>query len=75
MPDQSWKASGTCTETLKGGKIFDSWEEGSQLKEYTYKFTGGTGEYQGAGGGGTYFYDNLTDTLSGGRYKGKRELP
>jgi hypothetical protein len=25
---------------------------------------------QGASGGGTYFYENLTDTLSGGHYKG-----
>jgi hypothetical protein len=75
MPDQSWKGSGTCTETLKDGKIFDSWEEGSQLKGYPYKFTGGTGKYQGVSGGGTYFYDNLTDTLTGGRFKGKRETP
>ena len=30
------------------------WEEGSHLKEYTYKITGGTGKYQGASGGGTY---------------------
>jgi hypothetical protein len=75
MPDQSWKGSGTCTEKLKDGKIFDSWEEGSQLKEYPYKFTGGTGKYQGVSGGGTYFYDNLTDTLTGGRFKGKRVVP
>jgi hypothetical protein len=45
------------------------------LKEYTYKITGGTGKYKGAGGGGTYFYENLTDTLSGGTYKGTIELP
>jgi hypothetical protein len=25
---------------------------------------------QGASSGGTYFYENLTDTLSGGHYKG-----
>ena len=66
MPDGSWKGSGTCTYTFKGGdKVNDSWEEGSQLKEYIYKFTGGTGKYQGASGGGTYMYENITDTLAG----------
>ncbi len=76
MPDGSWKGSGTCTYTYKGGdKINDSWEEGSQLKEYTYKYTGGTGKYAGASGGGTYMYENITDTLAGGRFKGTIILP
>ena len=76
MPDGSWKASGTCKDTYKGGDTMTlSWEEGSHLKEYTYKKTGGTGKYQGVKGGGTYLYEALTDTLFGGRYKGKIELP
>ena len=76
MPDESWKSSGTCTETYKGGDTMtESWEEGSHLKEYPYKITGGTGKYQGASGGGTYIYENLTDTLAGGRYKGQIVLP
>jgi hypothetical protein len=76
MPDESWKSSGTCTYTFKSGdKMYDSWEEGSDLKEYPYKITGGTGKYEGASGGGTYFYENLTDTLSGGTYKGQTVLP
>ena len=76
MPDGSWKGSGTCTYTFKGGdKVNDSWEEGSQLKEYIYKFTGGTGKYQGASGGGTYMYENITDTLAGGTFKGQLVLP
>ena len=56
MPDESWKGSGTCTYTLKGERQtkHDCWEEGSHLKEYTYKNTGGTGTLEGAGGGGTY---------------------
>jgi hypothetical protein len=37
--------------------------------------TGGTGKYEGVKGGSTYVYDNLTDTLSGGRFKGKMDLP
>jgi hypothetical protein len=75
MPDQSWKGTGTCTNIYKGGdKASLAWEEGSHLKEYTYKYTGGTGKYQGASGGGTYMYESLTDTLFGGRYKGKLEL-
>jgi hypothetical protein len=76
MPDESWKGSGTCTYTFKSGDhMSDSWEEGSALKDYTYKITGGTGQYQGASGGGTYFYENLTDTLAGGKYKGTIVLP
>jgi hypothetical protein len=76
MPDESWKGSGTCTYTYKNGDILnDSWEEGSHLKEYTYKNTGGTGKYEGASGGGTYMYENITDTLAGGTYKGTIELP
>ena len=76
MPDERWKGSGTCTYTFKSGdKMYDSWEEGSDLKEYPYKITGGTGKYEGASGGGTYFYENLTDTLSGGTYKGQLVLP
>ena len=76
MPDESWKGSGSCTYTFKDGdKMTDTSEEGSHLKEYKYTITGGTGKYEGASGGGTYFYENLTDTLAGGRYKGQLELP
>jgi hypothetical protein len=76
MPDESWKGSGSCTYNFKSGdKITDTFEEGSHLKEYTFKITGGTGKYQGASGGGTYTNEELTDTLLGGRYKGKIELP
>jgi hypothetical protein len=76
MPDDSWKGAGTCTVTFKGGDTLqESFEEGSHLKEYTYKFTGGTGKYEGATGGGTYTSENLTDTLAGGRYKGQIVLP
>lgn len=76
MPDGSWKGTGTCTDNYPGGdKISLTWEEGSHLKEYTYTKTGGTGKYEGVKGGGTYMYESLTDTLSGGRYKGTLELP
>lgn len=76
MPDGSWTGSGTCTDNYAGGdKKYKSWEEGSHLKEYTYKVTGGTGKYEGASGGGTYTYENLTDTLAGGTYKGQLVLP
>jgi hypothetical protein len=51
------------------------WEEGSHLKEYPYKYTGGTGKYEGASGEGTYTSENLTDTLQWGRYKGTIKLP
>ena len=76
MPDKSWKANGTCTDTYQGGaKKTYTWEEGSHLKAYTWTTIGGAGKYQGAKGGGTYMYDNLTDTLAGGKYKGTLELP
>jgi hypothetical protein len=76
MPDDSWKGSGTCTETFASGdKLYETWEEGSHLKEFQYRTTGGTGKYEGAKGGGTYQLDELTSTLYAGRYKGKLELP
>jgi hypothetical protein len=81
MPDGSWKGSGTCvyvtkgTDSKSGDKVNMTWEEGSHLKEYTYKNTGGTGKFEGAGGGGTYTLEELTDTLLGGKYKGTTELP
>ena len=76
MPDESWKGSGTCNLTFKGGdKLSETWEEGSHLKASTFKIIGGTGKYAGASGGGTYMYESLTDTLSGGRYNGKIVLP
>ena len=45
------------------------------LKENPYRATGGTGKFKGLRGGGTYRYDQLTDTLFGGRYNSKWELP
>ena len=76
MPDGSYKGSGTCTFKFKGGDTMnDTWEEGSHLKDNPYKYTGGTGKYEGASGGGTYTMEELTDTLLGGRYKGTIELP
>ena len=76
LADGSWKGSGTCADTYKsGGTKAISWEEGSHLKEYSYKVTGGTGKFEGATGGGSYLYENLTDTLSGGRLKGQVKVP
>jgi hypothetical protein len=76
MPDGSWKGAGTCNLSFKSGDtLSETWEEGSHLKEYTFQITDGTGKYAGAKGGGTYFYESLTDTLAGGTYKGTIELP
>ena len=77
MPYGSWKGGGTCTQTFKSGdKIYVTWEEGSHLKEYLYKITGGTGKYEGASGGGTYTSEAFfKDTLSAGKYKATIELP
>ena len=77
QPDQSYKASGSCTINYKGSSdhTTKTWEEGSHLKVNTYKYTGGTGKYKDASGGGTYTSDSLTDTLYGGKYKDKMQLP
>ena len=76
MPNESRKGSGSCTYKYKDGDtVTDTFEEGSDLKEYTYKITGGTGKYKGSTRGGPYLYENLTDTLAGGRLNGKIELP
>ena len=48
MPDKSWNQPGTCTDKIGEDKRYNSWEEGSHLKEYTYKITGGTGGHSGA---------------------------
>ena len=49
------RAAGPALTPIKVATNYtDSWEEGSHLKEYTYKNTGGTGKYEGASGGGTY---------------------
>jgi hypothetical protein len=55
--------------------MYETWEEGSHLKEYTYKYNGGTGKYERASGGGTYMYESWTDTLTGGTYQDKLVLP
>ena len=78
-PDGSWKGGGTCTASFRGDKDGDqisfTWDEGSHLKEYLQKITGGTGKYAGAKGGGTYTMEELPGGLWGGRRKGKLELP
>ena len=75
-PDGSWKGGGTCNVDFKEGNTISlTWEEGSHLKEYPFTYTGGTGKYKGAKGGGTYKTDELTTTLYGGRKKGNLELP
>lgn len=74
LPDGSWKSKGECTNTYKSGdKSYETFEEGSHLKEYTYKKNGGTGKFENVGGGGTYMYEAVTDTLFGGRFKGTIE--
>lgn len=77
MPDNSYRASGTCTHTFKGGdKRFHAWEEGTHIKERgRFAITGGTGRLEGLRGSGTYALDELTDTLQGGTYTEKVELP
>lgn len=76
LPDGTWKAAGTCTATQKAGDtVTITWEEGSHLTDNPYKATGGTGKFQGVVGGGTYKYDQLTDTLFGGRYRSQWQLP
>lgn len=71
LPDSTWKGSGSCTATFADGdQVFSNWEENSAAKAWPYKVTGGTGKYKDANGGGTYFYENLNDSLAAGRYSG-----
>ena len=45
MSDGTWKGGGTCVVDFKGGDTLSgTWEEGSQLKEYPFAYTGGTGK-------------------------------
>lgn len=70
MPDGSWKGVGTGVDHFKSGETRTfSWDEGSDLKEYRYTNTGGTGKFQNAKGGGTYFYVPITETVFSGTYK------
>jgi hypothetical protein len=70
LPGGGWKGSGTCIYTMDGGdEIHESWEEGSDLTEYTYEYTSGTGKYANIKGNGTYTYDEH-GTFAGGRYNG-----
>jgi hypothetical protein len=77
----SWTGAGIATETFKGeGTTYYTWEEGSDLKENTYKYIGGTGIYEGVSGSGTYTLYEYTDeivpgTLQGCRYKDKIVFP
>jgi hypothetical protein len=74
LSDGGWKGSGTCIYAMDGGdEIHESWEEGSHLKEYTYRYTGGTGKYAKISGGGTYNYDEH-GAFAGGRYNGTLNL-
>ena len=80
MPDGSWRGDGTGTETFKGeGTTNYTWEEGSHLTGGTYKYTGGTGIYEGVSGDGTYTLYEYTEivpgTLQGCRYKDQIVMP
>jgi hypothetical protein len=77
MTDGSWKGAGTCTDTYKSGdKWFLKWEQGSYIKELgVITVTGGTGQFEGVKGCGTFTLEKLTDTLQGGTYARKLELP
>ena len=48
---------------------------GQTINEAGAIVTGGTGKYENASGGGTYMYENLSDTIAGGTYKGQMVLP
>ena len=81
-PDGSWTGAGTGTEFFKGGDTTTyNWKEGSDLKAYTYEYTGGTGKYAGARGGGTYGLDEgvsrgyTPGTLQRRKYNDQMVLP
>ena len=76
MPDESWKASGTCTHNLKGGDKYP--RPGRRVRSsrnIRTRSPAAPENTKAPSGGGTYTYENLTDTLSGGTYKGQIVLP
>jgi hypothetical protein len=75
LPDQSWKGSGTCTDNIGKDKRYDSWGGRFAPEGIHVQITGGTGKWEGASGGGTYVYENLSDTIAAGTYKGQIVLP
>jgi hypothetical protein len=79
-PDGTWTGAGIAMETFKGeGTTYYTWKEASG-QESTYKYTGGTGIYEGVSGDGTYSlyeytHDIVPGTLQGCRYKDKIVFP
>ena len=76
MPDESWKDSGFCTWTFQdGSKMFLTTYQDSDMEEGRYDFFGGTGRLAGAGGGGTFSGDFVTETMGAFPFKEVLELP
>ena len=75
MPTAAGRAMALALITIKVARSTKAATRDRTSMEYTWKYTGGTGKSEGASGGGTYFYESLTDTLAGGTYKGKLVLP
>ena len=74
-PGDRSTAQGRCAYTLQDGeKIFLEWGHDQENPQPHYRWTGGTGRYQGASGGGTYALEQLDNGLSVGTFNGTLKL-
>jgi hypothetical protein len=76
FPTKTYKASGYCTLTAPGGsKLFQRWQEGTEMPEGQYETFGGTGKFEGAKGKGTYITAEAPMGRGTSMWKGHIEYP
>jgi len=76
MPDKSWKGSGTCTYTFKGGdKLNDSWRRVRTSRNTRTRIPVERANTKALVAAARTPLRELTDTLLGGKYKGTIQLP
>jgi hypothetical protein len=76
FPDKTYKGNGYCTLTAAdGSKLFQRWQEGTDMAEGRYETFGGTGKFEGAKGGGTYTVGEIPNGRGVSMWKGTTEYP
>jgi hypothetical protein len=76
FPDKTYKGNGYCTLTAAdGSKLFQRWQEGTDMAEGRYETFGGTGKFEGAKGEGTYTVGEIPQGRGVSMWKGTTEYP
>jgi hypothetical protein len=76
FPDKTYKGNGYCTLTAAdGSKLFQRWQEGTDMAEGRYETFGGTGKFEGAKGEGTYTVAEIPMGRGVSMWKGRIEYP